>query len=143
MRQRHICGVCAVCGFKKPDRCSAYRLAASIYENKKFQQFPDMEAYLNYLQSGLADELALALEDFLADIRARLSKKQFRILMSHVYYGRSLKVVARNEGITIEGARQRLNIAIAKVKSEWGENSVRKSLLRRGRREKTWTQVEA
>ncbi len=132
MHSEQICRVCKVCAFTRPELCSAYRLIASIHGRDSFRRAPDVETYLHYLQSGLADELFVALEDFLADIKARLTGKQFEVLISHVYHGRPLKEIARKEGVTVEAARQRLNSAIIKIRCEW--NGKRKSRRRKGHR---------
>lgn len=131
MHSKQICKACTVCAFSKPELCSAYRLASTLYTRERAQSCPDMETYLHYLQSGLADELALTMEDFLADIKARLTRKQYEVLISHVYHGRPLKDIARNEGITAEAARQRLNSAITKVRNEWGGEIKRKPFKRK------------
>lgn len=121
MHPQHICRACKGCAFDNPERCSAYRLATAIYKNERFYRCPDMETFLNYFQSRLADELAITVEDFMADLSARLTRKQFEVLISHVYHGRALRDIATKEKISEQAVRQRLDSALMRARNGWGE----------------------
>lgn len=139
MGPQKICSSCSFCVFSRQELCSAYRLAACIHERGKFLHSPDMESYLLYLQSGFSDELAIAVENFIIDLNARLTRKQFEVLISHVYHGRPLKEIARKEGITLEATRQRLNNALTRARHGLGEEAPEKNNKQKRRKKRKRT----
>ena len=102
--------------------------------DEKLVHYPDAETHIQYLLTGLADNLSERVEDFLHDLNVILTKKQFNVLLSHIYYGWPIKEIALKEGITEEAVRQRLKNALIKAKDHWGKETLNKTIEEKKKR---------